>query len=64
MFRALRIAMAVVIKFDPSAARGTLRSGPQGPAQIVIFPGVRYEYHADAAPGARQRLRDRLDVAD
>jgi hypothetical protein len=55
--------MAIVIKFDPSAARGSVRSGPQGPAQIVIFPGVRYEYHGDAAQAAR-RQRDRLDIAD
>ncbi|WP_187970182.1 hypothetical protein [Aquibium microcysteis] len=49
--------MTNILTFMPASAssRGT-RPRPQGPAAIVIFPGVRYERVAPLPParGARQ----------
>lgn len=33
-------------------------------AEIVLFPGVRYERWGEAPPAARSRQRDTLELAD
>lgn len=45
-----------------SAPRPPRSGEPQ--AEIVIFPGVRYEYHDDQAPKSRRRQSARRDVLE
>ena len=69
--------MGIVLAFDAGASRE--RSGHAAPrgadaaAEIVIFPGIRYERHAPATDSAasaeltasrRSRQRDRLELAE
>jgi len=62
--------MASILEFrKPFLSCRTMRAG-NIPADIVLFPGVRYERHGEApsAPeeaktrGRRSRRRDRLDL--
>jgi len=64
--------MAVILDFRATSARApsAQRRAGAGSAEIVIFPGIRYEYHdeprpAEAAkPGRTARKRDRLEIVD
>jgi hypothetical protein len=61
--------MAHIVQFRTSAAREALECEPRqrGGAQIIIFPGVRRERHAepDARDGGRAQIeRDRLVLPD
>jgi hypothetical protein len=67
--------MAHILEFRSSAARPEFacEAVSQGGAQIIIFPGVRIERHADAEmegqPKSRKRerartKRDRLELPD
>lgn len=56
-----RSAVREVSELDDSVARG---------AEIIIFPGVRREHHAEAAPPRPRRRekartkRDRIEIPD
>jgi len=39
--------MSTVLRFKPQARRGTERKPPPRTCEIVIFPGVRVERHAE-----------------
>ena len=53
----------VVVMKAAEPARRRIR--PAGhTAEIVIFPGVRYERHAEPARAAAGSRRDHLDIAD
>lgn len=61
--------MASILEFRSLTANAKPRSaaeGTRGPADIVLFPGVRYERMAeDAAPEQKPRRatrRDRLEL--
>jgi hypothetical protein len=63
--------MANVIAFRGEGNRNPApaRPLPIAGAEIVIFPGIRYEYHADpaardTAERTRTRKRDRLEITD
>lgn len=63
-------AMAMIIEFRSSAVRAEqpLAEARQAGAQIIIFPGVRRERHAEP-PKPRRRekgrtKRDRLEIPD
>jgi hypothetical protein len=67
--------MAHIVEFRSSVARAELDREPEceaarkGSAQIIIFPGVRRERHAEAPPKPRRRekgrpKRDRLELPD
>jgi hypothetical protein len=63
--------MANVIAFRGEGTRtpAASRPLPTAGAQIVIFPGIRYEYHAepaarDEAERPHRRKRDRLEITD
>ena len=62
--------MAHVVEFRASSRRNHSRSASlsaRGSAQIVIFPGVRYERWDDGtAAGAmpHSRTRDRIDLPE
>ena len=61
--------MAHIVQFRASAARDDLEceSRQSTDAQIIIFPGVRRERHADsdARKGSKARVeRDRLELPD
>lgn len=64
--------MATILEF-----RGSLRNGSRSAAatyaagEIVLFPGVRYEYHVETAAAAQTkprrkspRKRDKLVIQD
>ena len=52
--------MADVLIFKSRPAAAVARQPKQGPAEIVIFPGVRYEYHDEAPrPQTRRQARRR-----
>lgn len=64
--------MASILEFRKEAlgsgALGT-KGGPKGPAEIILFPGVRYERMTDSEPAAQtprgrrgSRRRDRIDL--
>ena len=59
---------AVVIPFPRTPAPGLQANADvNGPAQIIIFPGVRRERHGDGAKPARRRgkpKRDRLELPE
>jgi hypothetical protein len=61
--------MAHILPFRSNAAR-TEPEGevePRGGAQIIIFPGVRRERHAEPPPASRRETgpqRDRLELPD
>lgn len=67
--------MAHIVEFRSSVARAELdreqdcQPARKGGAQIIIFPGVRRERHAEPAARARRRergrpKRDRLELPD
>jgi hypothetical protein len=63
--------MAHIVEFRSSVARAEpdCETARQGSAQIIIFPGVRRERHAEPVPKARRRdkgrpKRDRLVLPD
>ena len=66
--------MAKVIKFNradertgPAPAADTPRRERRASAEIIIFPGVRYERWeepAEARAGRRAKKRDRLELAE
>lgn len=64
--------MASILEFRPPEFEGrreVARREPAGPADIVLFPGVRYERWAEGAPEPakprrRARRRDHLDLDD
>jgi len=67
--------MAHIVEFRSSVARPDpdrepdCASAPEGGAQIIIFPGVRRERHAEPTPKQRRRekgrpKRDRLELPD
>ncbi|MGQ0671410.1 MAG: hypothetical protein ACT4N2_00820 [Hyphomicrobium sp.] len=71
--------MATIIDFRSEAMRAGLTAGMagglagglaarSGPAEIVLFPGVRYERAGDASKsrprGGKGRRRDQLDLED
>ncbi len=67
--------MAHIVEFRSSVARAELdrelecEAAREGGAQIIIFPGVRRERHAEAPAKSRRRekgrpKRDRLELPD
>lgn len=62
-------AMATILEFrnEGRAGAGRSRNLP-GACEIVLFPGVRYEYTAPAAPAKTKRKasrkRDRIVLQD
>jgi hypothetical protein len=63
--------MAHILHFRSSTARTepVCEVPPQAGAQIIIFPGVRRERHAEPPAGPRRReterpWRDRLELPD
>lgn len=65
------VPMATILDFRPSTQRASAASGQLArlaSAEIVIFPGIRYE-HWDAGPAheakpRRKRKRDTLELCD
>lgn len=56
--------MAHILSFPQRSAVGARRAGTSGrSAEIVIFPGVRYERHDDAAAAVRPARKDRTQKA-
>lgn len=67
--------MAHILPFHSNIASNAARTepegedAPQGSAQIIIFPGVRRERHAEPSTRSRRRekghpKRDRLELPD
>ncbi len=61
--------MATILEFPARVARVQSPNGEahrQSCADIVIFPGIRYEREAEPAPkrGRRARHRDHLELED
>lgn len=62
--------MALILEFSAHASKACRRSASinaTGSAEIVIFPGVRYERLDDtSAPRAKRRgkARDRIELPD
>jgi hypothetical protein len=61
--------MALILDFNAhatKASRGSSRARAAGSAEIVIFPGVRYERwdDANARPKRRTKQRDRIELPD
>jgi len=63
-----RDAMAMILDFRSRNARAEPRDHVEAPsAQIIIFPGVRRERHAEAPKPPRRKRgpkRDRLELPD
>lgn len=63
------LKMATILEFrQGQRTSGSSHSGHNVPAEIVFFPGVRYERWDETRPAAkskkRARRRDRLDLED
>jgi hypothetical protein len=66
------MSMASILEFRrPELRSGSARSSADGgaTADVVLFPGVRYEKWEEGSPDAgqssrRSRKRDRLDLED
>jgi hypothetical protein len=60
--------MAHIVPFKSAAMRDAEEAGRSGGAQIVIFPGVRRERHAEPEaarpPDANRPARDWLELTD
>jgi len=64
--------MADILEFRPAESKrhGDGASvGERGPAEVVVFPGVRYEHWADArghaeAVAEARRQRDVIELAE
>lgn len=62
--------MATIYRIaPPTAPRRSGTSASTGSAEIILFPGVRYERWEDTAAkqptdGRRAKARDRLDLLD
>ena len=66
--RGQRDAMAMILDFRSRNARAEPRDHAEVPsAEIIIFPGVRRERHAEAPKPPRRKKgpkRDRLELPD
>ena len=66
--RGQRDAMAMILDFRSRNARTEPRDRVEAPsAEIIIFPGVRRERHAEAPKPPRRKKgpkRDRLELPD
>lgn len=61
--------MGLIVNFSDHASRGlgkAARTGIAGSAEIVIFPGVRYERWEDEVETDAHRAtkRDRIELSD
>lgn len=59
--------MATILSFRPSDPhRGSPRPSQAHPAEIVFFPGVRYERLSEAPKPAKRRRtrRDKIELQD
>lgn len=61
--------MGLILNFNEHASRScskTSRVGIAGSAEIVIFPGIRYERWDEEAKGGQRRItkRDRIELPD
>lgn len=59
--------MAHIVEFRPPSSRGERRPRADAAtaAEIILFPGVRYERWGDCgAAGAKRRKRDTLELGD
>ena len=59
--------MATILDFNGSqrGRRATGRVEPAQPAEILFFPGVRYERWGDEAASSRSRRnRDRIELGE
>lgn len=59
--------MATILAFNTSArgAGAGRRGQPAQPAEIVFFPGIRYERWGDSPDAARgRRVRDRIELGE
>ena len=60
--------MATILAFRPNQRASAIARAVELTAEIVFFPGVRYERWADepreAKPVKRTRRRDQLELAD
>lgn len=63
------LTMATILEFRQGLrAHGQQRNGAAVPAEIVFFPGVRYERWEETPPATkskkRARRRDRMEIED
>ena len=59
--------MAHIVEFRPPSSRSERRPRADAPAaaEIILFPGVRYERWGDnPAQAAKRRKRDTLELGD
>ena len=63
--------MATILEFRGSGARSGAAKptkGRRASAEVIIFPGIRVEYHDEPAPPRqeerRRAKRDTLDIID
>jgi hypothetical protein len=63
--------MATILEFRDRSTKADVASGKPvrgGPADVVIFPGVRYERYEEPQPSRsksrRSRQHDRLELED
>jgi hypothetical protein len=63
--------MATILEFRDRSTRTDVTSGKTvrgGPAEVVIFPGVRYERYEEPRPARtksrRSRQHDRIELED
>jgi hypothetical protein len=63
--------MATILEFRDRSSKADAGAGKatrDGPADVVIFPGVRYERQSEPRPararGRRSRQHDRLELED
>jgi hypothetical protein len=58
-------SMAHIVPFRTGTAREMAEAGPDGGAEIIIFPGVRRERHVEApdeGPRQRREVRPERDL--
>ena len=60
--------MATILEFKHSQPARASRPGTSARAEVIFFPGIRYEYHdpdAEAAPSRkRQHKHERLELPE
>lgn len=57
--------MAHIVEFRPiSRSERRPRADAATAAEIILFPGVRYDRRDASAPGGKRRKRDTLELAD
>ena len=60
--------MATILEFRPGQRAQHVQSRPHSSGEVVLFPGIRYEYEAPAAKAASKtrrrspRKRDKLEI--